>query len=182
MRGDASLAAAMRRVQVEGVSGSGKSTTGRALADRLGVPYVELDALHHGAGWVEATADELQAKVRPIVAEDGWVIDGSYRAKLGTMVIERADTVVWLDLPIRVWLPRLASRTLRRMVTGEELWNGNRERFRNLFERPNIFEWAFRKHFERRRSFPAAVAAHPNATLVRLRSPPDVREFLARVE
>jgi adenylate kinase family enzyme len=172
----------MRRVQVEGVSGSGKSTTGRALAARLGVPYVELDALHHGAGWVDATADELQAKVRPIVAQDAWVIDGSYRGKLGTMVIEHADTVVWLDLPIRVWLRRLAWRTLRRMVTGEELWNGNRERFRNLFERPNIFEWAFRRHFEGRRSFAAVVAAHGNTQLVRLRSPREVREFLQRVE
>jgi len=172
----------MRRVQVEGVSGSGKSTTGRALAERLGVPYVELDALHHGPGWVEATAEELRSRVRPIVAEDGWVIDGSYRAKLGAMVVERADTVVWLDLPIRVWLPRLTWRTLRRMVTGEELWNGNRERFRNLFERPNIFEWAFRKHFERRRGFAAAVGAHPNARLVRLRSRRAVREFLERVD
>ena len=84
--------------------------------------------------------------------------------------------------PIRVWLPRLAWRTLRRMTTGEELWNGNRERFRNLFERPNIFEWAFRKHFERRRTFAAAVAAVGTARLVRLRSPREVREFLGRVE
>src|SRR3954454_388155 len=172
----------MRRVQIEGVSGSGKTTTGRVLAGRLGVPYVELDALHHGPGWVEATADELQAKVRPLVAPDAWVIDGSYRGKLGTVVVERADTVVWLDLPIRVWLPRLAWRTLRRMVTGEELWDGNRERVRNLFERPNIFGWAFRRHFEGRRSFAAVVAARRTTQLVRLRSPREVREFLQRVE
>jgi adenylate kinase family enzyme len=166
-------------VNLLGVSGSGKSTVGRALAARLEVPYIELDELHHGPGWTEATAEELRAKVEPIAAGPAWVIDGSYRAKLGSVVLDRADTVVWLDLPIRVWLPRLARRTITRMVTGEELFNGNRERVRNLFERPNIFGWAWRRHFEQRRELADRVAEHPNARLVRLRSSEEVRAFLA---
>jgi adenylate kinase family enzyme len=171
----------VHRVNVLGVSGSGKSTVGRALAARLAVPYVELDELHHGPNWTEATAEELRGKVEPIAAQSGWVIDGSYRAKLGSLVLERADTVVWLDLPIRVWLSRLARRTITRMVTGEELFNGNRERFRNLFERPNIFGWAWRRHFEYRRELAAEVGRHPNARLVSLRSNEQVRAFLAAV-
>jgi adenylate kinase family enzyme len=169
----------VQRVNVLGVSGSGKSTTGRALAARLGLPYVELDELHHGPNWTEASAEELQAKVEPVAAQPRWVIDGSYRAKLGTLVLERADTVVWLDLPIRVWLPRLARRTFTRMVTREELFNGNRERLRNLFERPNIFGWAWRRHFEHRRELAGWVAEHPNARLVHLRSTEEVQAFLA---
>jgi len=169
----------VRRVNVLGVSGTGKSTVGRALAAKLGVPYVELDELHHGPNWTEATAEELRAKVAPVAAQESWVIDGSYRSKLGELVIERADTVLWLDLPIRVWLPRLARRTFGRMVTGEELFNGNRERFRNLFERPNIFGWAWRRHFEQRRELAKWVESHSDARLVRLRSPADVQSFLA---
>ena len=38
-------------------------------------------------------------------------MDGSYRSKLGNLVLDSADTVVWLDQPIRVWLPRLLRRT-----------------------------------------------------------------------
>ena len=107
----------MQRVNVLGVSGSGKSTVGRALAARLDVPYVELDELHHGPNWTEATAEELRGEGRAARRHSrAWVIDGSYRAKLGSLVLERADTVVWLDLPIRVWLPRLARRTFTRMV------------------------------------------------------------------
>jgi len=169
----------MRRVVMLGVSGSGKSTTGRLIADRLDVPYVELDALHHDAGWIEASAEELQARVRPLVAGDAWVIDGDYRRKLGSLVVERADTVVWLDLPIRSWLPRLAWRTATRMARGEELWNGNRERFRNLFERPNIFGWAWRKHFANRHELEGWAARHPHVRLVRLRSSEDVQRFVA---
>jgi adenylate kinase family enzyme len=169
----------MQRVSVVGVSGSGKSTIGRRLALRLDVPYVELDELHHGPNWNEASAEELRARVAPVVAQPGWVIDGNYRTKLGTLVVERADTVVWLDLPIRVWLPRLARRTLVRMLTREELFNGNRESFRNLFERPNIFGWAWRRHFEHRRELPPWVGQHPHVRLVRLCTPADVEAFLA---
>jgi hypothetical protein len=53
---------------------------------------------------------------------------------------------------------------------------------RNLFQRPNLFQWAWQKHFADRAFVPRWVAAHPQATLVRLRSAREVREFLARIE
>lgn len=168
----------MRRISVQGVSGSGKSTFACALAERLGVPCVELDAIVHGPNWVDRSAEEVRDAIRPLLAQDAWVMDGRYRNLLGDSVFERADTVVWLDLPIRIWLPRLATRTLMRMVRREELWNGNRERLRNLLERPNIFQWAWQKHFSDRAELPAWVAEHPHLTLVRLRSPEEVRTFL----
>jgi adenylate kinase family enzyme len=174
----------MRRVCVlASASGCGKTTVARALAERLGVRFVELDALVHGPNWTETPDDELRAKVAPIVASDGWVIDGSYSRKLGTLVLDRAETIVWLDLPIRVWLPRLVGRTARRIVTREELWNGNRESLRaHLTERPTLVGWAWRKHFENRRTLPARTARHPNARLVRLRSRREVMRFLRRVQ
>lgn len=58
----------MRRVNVKGTSGSGKSTFGRELARRLAVPYVELDALHHGPNWTEAAPEEFRARVREATA------------------------------------------------------------------------------------------------------------------
>ena len=100
----------MRRVAViASASGNGKTTLGRALAARLGVPYVELDALVHGPYWQETPDDELRAQLEPTLRSDGWVIDGTYQRKLGTLVLDLADTVVWLDLPLHVWLPRLAA-------------------------------------------------------------------------
>src|SRR5262245_33174935 len=113
----------MRRIAViASASGNGKTTLGRELARRLDVPFVELDALVHGPGWVETPDDELRAQVEPIVASDGWVIDGTYQRKLGDLVLEAADVVVWLDLPIHVWLPRLVRRTVRRARRREQLW------------------------------------------------------------
>src|SRR6185503_1493018 len=123
-RGADRAAPAVRRVAIlASASGSGKTTLGRELARRLDVPFHELDALHHGPDWTEATADELRARVEPLVAEDAWVLDGAYRGKLGDLVLERAELVVWLDLPLRIWLPRLLRRTVTRIVRREELWN-----------------------------------------------------------
>ncbi len=163
---------------VASASASGKTTLGRELARRLDVPFVELDALHHGPGWTEATAEELRAKVEPIVAGAKWVVDGAYRNKLGDLVVEAADTVVWLDLPVRVWLPRLLRRTVRRVLRREELWNGNRETLRNvIFSRESLLLFAIRTYPGRRRRYPVELAAYP---VVRLRSPKEVDAWLAR--
>ena len=124
----------MKKVAVvTSASGSGGTTVGCAIARRLGVPFHELDALFWKPGWVESTAEELRAAVEPIVATDAWVIDGSYQSKIGQLVLGNADVVVWLDLPLRVWLPRLVARTFRRARSGEVLWNGNRESLRKAF-------------------------------------------------
>ena len=168
-----------RRIAVIGsASGSGKTTLARELARRLGVPFVELDSLVHGPGWTEKPDDELRAEVEPILAGDGWVIDGVYRGKLGTLVLDAADLVVWIDLPIRVWLPRLLRRTYRRVRANEELWNGNRETWRNtLIGREALVPYAFYSFVHRRRDYPRELAVFP---LVRLRSTRDVHAFLDR--
>ena len=125
---------AVKRVAILATaSGCGKTTFGRALAAALEVPFVELDAIHWQAGWTEIDGAELRRRVEPLVALDAWVIDGSYRGKLGNLVLKNADLVVWLDLPRRVWLTRLLRRSARRVVRREELWNGNRERLRDCF-------------------------------------------------
>jgi shikimate kinase len=161
---------------IASASGNGKTTLGRAAAQRLGVPFVELDALVHGPGWAETSDDELRRRVAPIVGSDGWVIDGTYEWKLGTLVLDGADTVVWLDLPVRVWLPRLLRRTGRRLARREEIFNGNRESLRSAFwGRRSLFAWAFRQHRARRRAWPAQLARYP---LVRLRSPEEVERWL----
>jgi adenylate kinase family enzyme len=166
-----------RRVAVvASASGCGKTTVGRAIARRLGVQFVELDALHHGPGWSEATAEELRAKVEPILDDDGWVVDGVYRGKLGNLVLEHSDLVVWLDLPIRVWLPRLLRRTAGRIVRREELWAGNRETLRGAFLGRNaLVPYSLRGFRRRRRRYPVELARFP---VLRLRSQREIDRFL----
>ena len=166
-------------VSIVGPSGCGKTTVGRVLAARLDAPFVELDALNHGRGWVEATPEELRARVEPIVAGERWVIDGGYRGKLGDLVLEAADTVVWLDLPRRQWLPRLVRGTIGRIVRREELWGGNRETLRNAFVgREALIPYALRGYRARRQRYPVELARF---RVVRLRSQRAVDEWLAAI-
>ena len=171
----------MRKVAIlTGPSGSGKTTFGRALAARLGVAFVETDALVHGPGWVQASDEELRERLAPTLALDGWVIDNPYRRKTGGLVIDAADTLIWLDLPMRVWMPRLLRRTLRRLARREVIWNGNRESWRMAFTgREGLIPFAIRAHLETRRIYPERYAAHP---LVRLRSVRAMATFLDGVE
>lgn len=157
-------------------SGCGKTTVGRELASRLDVPYVELDAIHWQPGWTELDAVELRRRVEPLVARDAWVIDGSYRGKLGDLVLERADTVVWLDLPRRIWLPRLVVRTLRRTLTREELWSGNRETLWNAVAGDDsLFRFALANERPRRHRYPRELDRY---RVARLRTPAEVEAFL----
>jgi adenylate kinase family enzyme len=170
----------VRRVNVKGTSGSGKTTFGRELARRLSVPYVELDALHHGPNWTEAAPEEFRARVREAIeaAPDGWVIDGNYEHKLGDTVIGGADTIVWLDLPLRLKLRRLWRRTMERLREDVELWNGNRESWRGAFwGRESLFYWMLKTHVGHRRNWPGRYGADPR--FVRLRSVEEARRWLA---
>jgi adenylate kinase family enzyme len=173
----------VRRINVKGTSGSGKSTFARELAQRLELPYVELDALHHGPNWSEPSADEFRARVREAMAQrpDGWVIDGNYEAKLGSTLVDEADTIVWLDLPLRLKARRVLVRTHERIRDDVELWSGNKEAWRGvLWGWDALFWWMVRGHFRHRRTWPRLYGDVPR--FVRLRSVAEAREWLDGLE
>jgi adenylate kinase family enzyme len=172
----------VQRVSVIGTSGAGKSTFGRALGLALGVAFLELDSVFHQADWVPLGTEEFLRRVGAVVADERWVIDGNYSA-VRPIVWARADTVVWLDLPKRTVMRRIIWRSFRRVAGRVELWNGNRERWRNLFAwdpEESVISWAWHKHGEHRSRFAAAMTDPANRHLrfVRLTSPAAVRGFL----
>jgi len=75
-----------------------------------GLPVVHLDRLYWRTGWVEPSREEWMAVLRPALAEPAWIMDGNYGGSLVER-LERADAVVWLDLPTRVCLWRALKRT-----------------------------------------------------------------------
>ena len=174
-----------RRVAVVGNSGSGKSTLARQLASRLDVPHIELDAIYHQSGWTPLTATEFTRRVADASAGDGWVIDGNYSA-VQANVWRRATTVVWLDLSRHVVMRRIIWRTVRRAVGRTELWNGNREDWRDLFSldpERSVIAWAWKKHGFYRDRYIALTTDPANAHLVfiRIRRPAAASRLLKEV-
>ncbi|MFD8127332.1 P-loop NTPase family protein [Streptomyces mirabilis] len=140
----------MRRILVVGSTGAGKSTLARGLSGRLGLPYHEMDALYFtGAGW--AVNEKLREDVLRITAEPCWVIDSLGYPEVRDLMWDRADTVIWLDYPKRVVLPRVLRRSVRRTVTREPLFGGNRETWTGWLSREHPLWWAWSQHANRRR-------------------------------
>jgi adenylate kinase family enzyme len=166
---------------VVGTSGSGKTTTASQIAQRLGIAHVELDALHWEPNWTEAALDVFRERVSQALNGKTWVVDGNY-SKTRDIVWSRADTVVWVDYTLIVILWQLLRRTVRRSVTREELWSGNRETLdKALFSRDSILLWALQTHHRRKREYPALFSQpeYAHLKLVRLRSPQETRHWLS---
>lgn len=174
----------VRRVWVVGTTGSGKSRLARELAGAIGARCVELDAIYHQPGWTPLPADEFRRRVAEAVAGERWVIDGNY-GEARELVLARADTVAWFDLPRWVVMRQLAGRTLRRMATRQELWNGNREQFRYLLSRDpevNIMLWAWQRHKHVRERYRAMAEdpANRHVTFARVPSRRAAHELVDR--
>lgn len=176
----------MRRCAVIGASGSGKSTLAGQVAHSLDVERIDLDELFHGPGWSLPETPELRRRItealdRADADRGGWVVSGNY-STTADIVHGRADTIVWLDLPRWRSTSRVIRRSLKRAATRQELWGGNRERFRNLVSRDpatNIIVWAWTSH-PRVRSQYEALARSPlwaRATVHRLTSVDEVTRF-----
>jgi adenylate kinase family enzyme len=111
-------------------------------------------------------------------------VDGNYSA-VRDLVWARADTVVWLDLPRRTVMRQIIWRTVRRVALRAELWNGNRERWRNLFARDpdeSVIVWAWQRHsvYQARYLATATDPAWRHLRFIRIRSRDDTRRLLIR--
>ncbi|MFD3326754.1 adenylate kinase [Streptomyces sp. NPDC058701] len=162
----------MRRVLVVGISGAGKSTMARALGVRHGLPFHELDALHFtGPGW--AVNPAFAEDTARLAGAERWVFDSLGYPAVRDLLWERADTVVWLDHPRYVVMRRVLLRSLRRSLTRERLFGGNREAWREWLRADHPAWWAWRE-YEPRRAEILRRAGDPRFApleLVRLRSP-----------
>jgi len=173
------------RIWIVGCSGAGKTTLARRLAADLSILHLELDGVFHQADWTPLPRDEFRARVAETLdGHRGWVACGNYNQALGDVVVSRANTVLWLDPPKRVVMTRLLLRTLRRTVTRETLWNGNRERWTNLTSwdpHKSILRWGWTEFSRYRARYEAASTdgSWHHATVHRLRSAASVDAFVA---
>jgi adenylate kinase family enzyme len=170
------------RVSVVGCSGAGKTTFGRALAARLGVELIELDAIFHQPNWTELPDDEFQARVRAAVAADGWVVDGNY-AIVRPIVHERATHIAWLDYSRPRVMQQVIRRSVSRAITRRELWNGNQENPRTWLDPEHPIRWAWSTHGRKRPEYEARFAepGYTHIHVARFRTPRDAQAWLDRI-
>jgi adenylate kinase family enzyme len=172
----------LSRVVVQGTSGSGKTTVSKALATVLGVECLELDGLYQQPDWTPLEVEEFRSRVAAFVEQQRWVVDGNY-SHVRDILWPKATLVLIIDLPKRVVTTRVIKRTFLRIVRREELWNGNRESWRNALSRDpmrNIILWSWNSHSKYHDVVPReAREAVGSERVVVLTSAHEVRRFVA---
>ena len=170
------------RVLVAGISGSGKTSFARRIAERWAIPHTELDSLFHGPGWTQRP--EFFADVAELASGERWITEWQYLSLGGAALLEpRAELAVWLDYPYGIARRRLIRRTFDRLVRRTELWNGNREGpLRRVLSRDpeqSILSWQSQTRDSWRKRMPAAAARNPELRIVRLAHPREAERWLA---
>ena len=173
----------MHKICVMGCSGGGKTTFAALLAQSLELPHLELDSLYHQAGWNSLSTAEFRARVEKFTSHDEWVVDGNYITEVGDITWGGADSIIWLDTPRLVATARVVRRTLGRVFLRKELWNGNREDWRQVLSRDperSIVVWAWKMHDKYTDRYESAMTdpRWRHIRFVRLRTRREVRRFL----
>lgn len=176
----------IKRINVVGTSGSGKSTVGRAMAKHLNLPYVELDALFWKPDWTESSEDELQAKLEKALSTDGWVLDGNYHSKTVHIKWRHVQMIVWVDYSYPRTLMQALKRAFTRSWKGEEIWagTGNIETFRKtFFDRDSVLLWTITSYHNVKKRYEIMMTDERLAGVekIRLRSPRETAAFLEKL-
>lgn len=144
----------MQKIVIIGSSCSGKTTLSIELEKRLELKRIELDAINWLPDWQELDYDKFREIVTRETRGEAWVVDGNYISRIGELVLNRADIIIWLNLPFLTVYGRLFPRLFRRVFKGQELWNGNRENLWNtLFDWDSLLYWIPRRYWQSQRSY-----------------------------
>ncbi|WP_170944537.1 AAA family ATPase [Rhodococcus sp. 14-2483-1-1] len=167
------------RIVVAGTSGSGKTTLSARLGSLLGIEHIEIDSLYHGPNWTPRAT--FESDVEEFIARPSWVTEWQYHA-VRDRLADRADLMLWLDLPRRTVMRQIVIRTLRRRFGRRELWNGNVEPplHRIFFDRDHIIRWAWRTYPRTAERVRHVSLRRPELTIVRFESHREVNAWIAQ--
>jgi adenylate kinase family enzyme len=84
----------MKRILITVNAGSGKTKLATAMATHTGLAYVGLDKVVWQPHWKKTPGTERIKQQLSIANEAAWVVDG-----VSALLLEAADTVVFLDFP-----------------------------------------------------------------------------------
>lgn len=125
------------KIAIVGNSGSGKSTLAVQLNQILHIPLFHLDQYFWQPGWQRPNHDEFEKIHHALCDADSWIIEGM-SSSLFDYRLERADIIIFSDMPLYVCLYRIFKRVLL---------NFGKVSFSNAPGCPErIPHWGFLKH------------------------------------
>lgn len=99
------------RIAIIGYTSSGKSSLAHDIGHARGLPAFHIDLMHHqpGTQWQPRPRDEYLRLHAKAIAQDKWVIDGSYTSTMPER-LDRATSIIWLNMSAWTSLSRYLYR------------------------------------------------------------------------
>lgn len=134
---------------------------------------------------MEAKPDVFRERVETAMRSESWVIAGNYHV-VRDILWKQAEAIIWLDYPLHVIFWRLLTRTIRRAVTQEELWNGNREIFwihLKFWSEDSLFLWLFKTYWRKKREYPNlfALSEYAHLKVIHFKHPKEAERLLKNI-
>ena len=143
----------MNRILIIGSSGSGKTTFAKQLSEKKGIVCYDLDEYYWLPNWQCRDLTAFQVQVDAIINKPQWIISGNYSA-VRNSIIEKADTIIWLDYSFIRCFYQAFCRSLKRAWKKEPCCNGNYESFRQTFlSKHSPLLWIIRSHARYRKEY-----------------------------
>jgi len=163
----------VKRVMIVGGTGAGKTTVALVFGDITGLPVFHLDQVHYKPGWMERPLDKKIEMAKALEAKPRWIIEGGLSSTYANRC-RRADTVIWLDLPVRTRLVRIVKRRVQyNNQARPDLPENCPERLA-----PEFLAYIMRTRNSAREKIAQAIAEAPHLTVHHLRTAKGVNTFL----
>jgi len=92
----------MQRVALIGNAGGGKTTLARRLGEVLDLPVHHVDSIQYRSGWRRTPMGECDRRLDELAVSRRWIIDGFGSRGVIERRLKAADTVIFVDFPLRV--------------------------------------------------------------------------------
>lgn len=163
---------------IVGFSGAGKSTLARKLGELLSIEPTHMDALFWKPNWMESTVEEVNAKLRPVLAQERWIVEGAYRKMLYRERMEQCDTLIFLDFNRFLCFYRVVKRRwMYHRKTRPDMGAGCDEKLDLEFAK-----WVLLEGRKRRKQFYRELAGLKKKRVYIFHSPRQVEHFLKQAE
>lgn len=174
----------MKKINIIGTSGSGKSTFAKQLSEQLHIPYIEIDAIFWGKNWYWPPDEAFFARLQEALDQETWVLDGNY-TRTTPIKWEAVDTVIWIDFSFARTLYQVISRSIRNLITKQELWpgTGNRQTIKRFFSKDSIILATIKLYRRNRLKYLKVMdsSEYAHIEFIHLRSPRECSQFLNRM-
>lgn len=175
----------IRRINIVGTTGSGKSTFGKRLAEIIQAPYLEIDKMFWGPDWTSVNDDVLFKRIETNLQAEKWVLDGNYN-RTTPIKWKQVQLVIWLDYPFWKVMTQLTKRAITRALSGAELWEGtgNKESFRKLLSKDSIILWGLKTYRKNRTQYTKAMEDenYSHIKFIRFSNPGEAERFLKGIK